>query len=527
MNMMRHVLAGSVIAAWMGTVALAQVRQVQMGGAMDANPQVGSGGSNRPVPGFVPVNGNDIMTGNVSGLGYFHGRVGTVNQYQFQGNLGSASLQSFARQSAGSPANGGTYLGIAQPYYLPSATVSTGAAGYNPIPTGSGFDSSLIPRTAYSPLISGAEIRTLSGASVYGVFNREATAAVVPGSPGAVTSSSLFLLRTTELPTTRPDIGAQVPASMPAGGLPENGIGATGSGQAPPNPGMIPGAVSAGVRVGGQTPDLKNAMVSDNYLKLAAEIKTIQGVQPPTTEPGGGKTAVAMGGAADIDPLTGLPRQTRPLPPLNGRGGLSLGGSATTPARGGASSASPSPSAQRLTELSDNELKAGGKIKPVRIAPAQATGAGVSGYDLLMVQAEKKLADGKFLDAAESFQNALALKPDDPLAVIGRAHAELGAGIYAGSEFDLKFVFTRKPELVGLKYQENSFVPALRQEFLLKDLKDATTKKEMANMASFLYCYICYETGRQDLLAAELKDWGARAGHDEWQSVAARAWGAK
>ena len=88
-------------------------------------------------------------------------------------------------------------------------------------------------------------------------------------------------------------------------------------------------------------------------------------------------------------------------------------------------------------------------------------------------------------------------------------------------------MFTRDPKLVGLKYQANSFVPAARQEYVLDDLQKATGKKEMANMASFLYCYVCYETERQDLLDAELKKWAARAGHDEWQVVAARAWGTK
>jgi hypothetical protein len=272
-----------------------------------------------------------------------------------------------------------------------------------------------------------------------------------------------------------------VPTTGPAVGQPALGPGEPGEGQTPENPAKIQGTVNEELqaRLTGKGGELKTPMVSDTYLKVAAQIKTLQGIEAPATQRA--ETGLAAGG-------------------------------------GGAA-----PPALPLTKVSDSEWQAGGKVKPVRIAPQ--AGATVSGYDLLMNQAEKKLADGNYLDAAVQFQNALALKPDDPLALIGRAHAWLGAGVYAGADTDLKFAFTRNPELIGLRYQENSFVPAKRQEYLLDDLQKATEKKGMANMASFLYCYVCYETGRTDLLQAELKKWAAQPGHDEWAEVAARAWG--
>ena len=73
----------------------------------------------------------------------------------------------------------------------------------------------------------------------------------------------------------------------------------------------------------------------------------------------------------------------------------------------------------------------------------------------------------------------------------------------------------------------DSFIPAGRQLFLLDDLQKLTARSETANMASFLYCYLCYETGRGKELQAEFNRWNARSGHDEWQSVVARAWTTK
>ena len=88
------VVLASSGAAW------GQVQRIPGGDLLDANPQIGSGGSNRPVPGYQPINGNAIINGNVSGLGYFHGNIPYSSPYQFQGSLGSAGLQNFARQSA-------------------------------------------------------------------------------------------------------------------------------------------------------------------------------------------------------------------------------------------------------------------------------------------------------------------------------------------------------------------------------------------------------------------------------------------
>jgi hypothetical protein len=44
-------------------------------------------------------------------------------------------------------------------------------------------------------------------------------------------------------------------------------------------------------------------------------------------------------------------------------------------------------------------------------------------------------------------------------------------------------------------------------------------------MASFLYCYLAYNTDHPTELQQELDRWGIRPTHDEWQTIAAKAWG--
>ena len=181
-------------------------------------------------------------------------------------------------------------------------------------------------------------------------------------------------------------------------------------------------------------------------------------------------------------------------------------------------------SAKALEDVSTAQLTAGNKVKPQKIAPAPTGSAAPSAFEILMSRGEQAMKDAKYVDAQIAFQNALANKPDDPLALIALAHAELAAGAYAPAAYDLKFIFTRKPELVAVRYESGSFIPTARQEFLLGDLLREMTNRSSANMASFLYCYLCYQTGRTDELKAELEKWGERPGRDDWQAVLKRAW---
>lgn len=154
----RRCLAGAVSLAALLTaaVAQAQVQAVLGGRALDANPMVGSGGTNNPVAGYVPVNGNDIITGNVTGLAYFHGRVPYGSPYESRTtNPNQASFDRWLRESAGSTVNSGPYLGQVQPFYLPSRMFATQsgqiAPGMVPDTVNGGNGATIVGRQAVSP----------------------------------------------------------------------------------------------------------------------------------------------------------------------------------------------------------------------------------------------------------------------------------------------------------------------------------------------------------------------------------------
>ena len=282
---------------------------------------------------------------------------------------------------------------------------------------------------------------------------------------------------------------------------------------------MVQGGVGSGLVA---AREVRKPVVSDNFAKLSGELASVIGPQNDTDQNAKDKSPFGIPGPPDQDkdPFTNSTRNIsfRQKP-----------GATTTVASTTQTRRRDPHRTRRFGPRSggnvDNVLTAGSKLKkPLHLASDSTGGGGVSSYDMTMTKAEQSLKGGKYLDAAETFQAALGIKPDDPLALVGRAHAEFGAGLYSSAAHDLKFVFIRKPELVSVRYDVASFIPPARQEFLMEDLQKLTDKKDAGDTASFLYCYLCYQTGRTTALQGEFKKWNSRDTHDEWQIVLMRAW---
>jgi hypothetical protein len=159
-SMRKHLLAVAVAGVCAaGAVAQGQVRQIIGGNAMDANPQVGGGGSNAPINGYIPVNnnyqqvnGNDIINGNVGGLKYFHGRIPYSAPFEFRGNLGSAALNNFNRQSYSGAPLGQPNMGQTSAYYNPIRQTSGQQGNYYASQTPTSPSNQYLPGTSISPV---------------------------------------------------------------------------------------------------------------------------------------------------------------------------------------------------------------------------------------------------------------------------------------------------------------------------------------------------------------------------------------
>jgi len=113
----------------------------------------------------IDLNGNLVITGNVRRGMHFRDSVPYESPTSFSGNLGSSTLSSFLRDSAGTEdvGNSTNRYGI-QPYYLPSRTVVTPRPGYSGVfgQEGAGFNNRRLQNGfTTETYVSGLETQTV------------------------------------------------------------------------------------------------------------------------------------------------------------------------------------------------------------------------------------------------------------------------------------------------------------------------------------------------------------------------------
>lgn len=504
-----------VILAGVAGTAWAQVQQVPQNNPLDANPMVGSYGSNRPVPGYVPINGNDIVNGNVGGLKYFHGNIPYRAPYTFGGRLPSSDISNFARQSAGAPL-GQPYTGETRPYYLPSATVSGASGSVVPAPYGSGFDNRWAPGTTISPLARiGEPITTLGEAVPIGAavpWRRYALVGASMEEISPLQPSGLFGMRYSPLTapsTTQPKKKNHLDDDEPAL---RTDIGVTEQrGESKPIQPLRPrvrGDVQSKPedQLVGRT-NLPAEEPSEVYQNLLGQLKK---KAPAGNAETATTTQPARLGRVEIDPLTGRPRAAEPerAPGLQFQSTDPTKPFYRTPRR------------RDLAEEPTERLRSGRDVKPI----PSFRGTKGTAFDEQMKLAENQLQQGRYLDAASTYQDAIVLAPQNPLPVVGRAHAQLAAGMYADAATDLKLLFRKSPELTAVHYDLAKFLPAKRLEYLQDDLTKLAHGTTFNAGASFLLTYLQYQLGRPAEVRKELDYWHEQAPRDPWPNILTRAW---
>jgi hypothetical protein len=79
--------------------------------------------------------------------------------------------------------------------------------------------------------------------------------------------------------------------------------------------------------------------------------------------------------------------------------------------------------------------------------------------DELARQGEAALRAGDYFRAERRFEQAQSLASDNPLAEVGIAHAQLGAGLYLSAALTLRNLFEAFPELIDARY-DRALLPA-------------------------------------------------------------------
>lgn len=119
---------------------------------------------------------------------------------------------------------------------------------------------------------------------------------------------------------------------------------------------------------------------------------------------------------------------------------------------------------------------------------------------------ERWLGEGRYFDAEERFTRALAIRPGDPSAQVGRIHAQLGAGLFLSAGMNLRELLAERPEVVGARYGR-VLLPApariaslrtrLRANIGLteRDADDVPPTSRIRRESALLLAYIGHQTG--------------------------------
>jgi hypothetical protein len=575
------VIASCTICADTG---FAQVAQVNQGHVLDSNPGVGTGGNNQGSNGgnvgYSPINGNALGNGNITGLGYLHINEPYSSPYQLQVNTGSP-ISRFEAVSAPLVAPQNNAQSIYRPFYIPAQTVTTmGPNGTAAVPTpiGNGFGSSLTvspygnyAKNATYSLQAPTNINPLKPSNLDLPYRDYSDVSVPQYQPMV---NNLYGLRQQQITPDEaldPNRGLKNPSDTLINGSPagQNGVNGNQT-KTPKDYGDEPGTtvirtdadVSARVK-GGITLQPLDAAVAqpkqdqpqnqlvgqtnsqyqegtDLYAGLLAQVNKAKEQKlagPSNTSnqviPEGQGTwkltriLDANGNPTDqFEPLvpgTGLPPGG--VGALPGQSDTSITGLHTL-TRENTQSVDPTKDNYRPPIFSSSEnpmqskviLQAGRKVKPMETLAGKTK----TTFNGVMSQAEDAMKQGNYLLAAEVYQGAISLEPENGLAVVGRAHAELAAGLYESSAYDLKFLFHRHPELMAVHYDLPEFMSQKRLDFVTDDLRTLARKNVAA--ASFLTCYVDYQAARQDTLIQDFADWYSRHPDDQWGPVVEKAW---
>ncbi|MFN9994100.1 MAG: hypothetical protein ACK54H_12220 [Phycisphaerales bacterium] len=128
-------------------------------------------------------------------------------------------------------------------------------------------------------------------------------------------------------------------------------------------------------------------------------------------------------------------------------------------------------------------------------------GEGIEGdpYQAHMAAGQTLLAGAKYFDAEERFSRALAYKPGEPMALVGRIHAQIGAGLHLSAAINVQDFFSNNPELIAVRYAGQAGLPADRlasqRDVLRERATNAPVGSVTARDSSLLWAYLSYQSG--------------------------------
>jgi hypothetical protein len=562
----------------LGTTASAQYRvQNNDGRALDANQRLGSGGYNSSNDLPSPVPGNDIVTGNVTGLRRFHGNIDYTDPTAFRGNAPSGrNMDAINRVAGNAPTpdniapqfapHGRVFLGDSRAVAPPSGfrQISPGSSGYIPdqklqprsvsdarlgdVTQGSVVD---VPRPSQlmmaGPLNQQGEASTITASPLFGIRAATADEQSILTNPNA--SRDMLGLDEASIQRMRDELrGSANPNQQNNNENNGNKTGNNGdsnqqgtnsnnsnnpnnssfalnkplSDQAPSS--AVQGQQLSGAalnsNVGQNGEGTRQRFIipaqeqNANYAEMLRRYNQAEGNQKLTPEQQAQSYNAAMR-ARQQGMQAGQPgaQPGQPGQPGTGTPGAAKPGTVNQPPNANA----PDTKATPGTPGQPGEKKAGPQAKKPEPVQIKSFAEGMKGKGLTEItkQAEDLVRQGKFNSALDKYDAAQQVAPNNPMVKMGRAIAELGAAFYARAESHVRESYGQNPALMVAQFDLRNLLGEDRLQALVKDLRELANKDKKDSRPVFLLAFIAYNTGSANTADGYLDIAEKRAGGND------------
>ncbi len=160
---------------------------------------------------------------------------------------------------------------------------------------------------------------------------------------------------------------------------------------------------------------------------------------------------------------------------------------------------------EQAKELRDSAKGLLGKSR-ARVKELIVPKADPSGYTRHMTDGQRALSDGKWFDAEESFARALLFRDADPIAAVGRVHAQMGAGMFLSAASNLRALLRAHPEMAAVTYESTLLPRAQRLQSLGEALRESAQRNDnFGRDAALLLAYLGFQTGNATDINAGLE----------------------
>ncbi|MBY0312735.1 MAG: hypothetical protein K2W85_11755 [Phycisphaerales bacterium] len=124
-------------------------------------------------------------------------------------------------------------------------------------------------------------------------------------------------------------------------------------------------------------------------------------------------------------------------------------------------------------------------------------------YAGFMKAGEEALAKSRFFVAEDQFNRALGAMSRDPLARVGRTHAQIGAGLYLSASANLRSLLAQHPEMLAQRYGDALLPKPERMDRIIEQLRleMESSTGSLGRESGLLIAYLGYQRGMPTLVS--------------------------